>query len=360
MTVAATWCYAVEEPIDLARNAPTTYTVVRGDTLWDISARFLRDPWRWPDIWRMNKEQIRNPHLIFPGDIIVLDYDAVGRPALRLKKKIRSSAHAGRDGAHAGRDRAGQAHAGRDGRLSPQMFSEPMVVPVPPIPPNELGPFISAPLIVEAGELDNTARIVATQQDRVFLGSGDLAYVNNADPTREHWQVYRRGKPLFDPSDRERRRILGYEAFYLGTARQIRPGQPATFEIIAAKEEISRGDHMIPAIQPELVAYVPRRPDLQVDGRVISVYGGIGTAGLHSIISISLGSNDGLEIGHVLALERNRIVIDRDERGRRVPVIIPPERVGLAFIFRTFQNISYALVVQAEATVNTNDFARTP
>ncbi len=330
LVVAATLCSAADQPIQLAESAPQRHVVVPGDTLWGISAQFLKEPWRWPEIWRMNKEQIKNPHRIFPGDVIVLDRDTSGNPLLRVQ----------------------------NARLRPRIYSEQMDQAIPPIPPNVIEPFISAPLVVEANGLDSAARIVATQQDRVFLGNGDLAYVNDADSTTLQWQVYRNGKPLLDPADPKQ--ILGYEAFYLGTATQTKPGHPATFEIQAAKQEIGRGDRLVPAARPPLVAYIPHKPDVQVDGRIISIYGGVGSAGSGSIVSLNQGSKDGIEIGHVLALERNRTVVQRDEEDRKIDVQIPPERVGLAFVFRTFDRISYALIVQSEGTIGVNDFVRTP
>lgn len=329
LAVSATLASGADQPLKLADSVPGQYTVVPGDTLWDISAKFLKEPWRWPEIWRMNKAQIKNPHRIYPGDVIVLERDANGRPYLRLESK-----------------------------LSPQIHSERLSEAIPPIPPNVIEPFIVAPLVVEEGGLEAAARITATAQDRVFLGKGDTAYVENADPAQKLWQVYRRGQPLVDPEDSKR--ILGYEAFHLGSATQIRPGNPAVFEIDTAKQEIGRSDRLVPAVRPPLVDYVPHRPDRMIDGRIISVYGGVGTGGRLSIVSLNRGSADGLEIGHVLALERNRTVVQRDEYDRRVNVVIPALRFGLAFVFRTFERISYALVVQSDGTIEVNDFARTP
>ena len=330
LAVAAALCTATEQPIQLADNPPQRHIVVPGDTLWGISSRFLKEPWRWPEIWRMNREQVKNPNRIFPGDVIVLDVDPNGKPLLRVQ----------------------------DSKLKPTIYSEQIKLAIPPIPPNVIEPFISAPLIVEAGELNTAARITATQQDRVYLGNGDTAYVENADPSTELWQVYRNGKALKDPANPEI--ILGYEAFFLGTAKQIRVGQPATFEILSAKQEIGRGDRLIPAKRPVLSHYIPHKPETKIDGRIISIYGGVGSAGRGSVVSLTRGAKDGIEIGHVLALERNRTVVERDENDNKVRVVIPPERVGLAFIFRTFDYISYALVVQSEGTVEVNDFVTTP
>ena len=330
-------CSAAEQPLQLADSAPARHVVVPGDTLWGLSARFLKEPWRWPEIWRLNKEQIKNPNLIYPGDVIVLDRDANGNPLLRKE----------------------------DGKLRPRIYSEQLTQAIPAIPPNVIEPYISAPLVVEAGALNSAARIVATQQDRVFLGNGDLAYVENADPAQRQWQIYRNGKPLLDPAYPDQnpddpQQVLGYEAFYLGTATQIRAGNPATFEVLTAKEEIGRGDRLLPAVRPTLVSYLPHKPDAVIDGRVISVYGRVGSAGRGSIISLNRGTRDGLEVGHVLALERNRTVVQRDENDRKINVPIPAERAGLVFIFRTFDRISYALIVQSEGTIEVNDFVRTP
>ena len=330
LAASATLSTAQELPLQLADTAPGRYQVVPGDTLWGISARFLKEPWRWPEIWRMNKAQVKNPHRIYPGDVLVLDRDAVGNPYLRKQ----------------------------DVKLQPKIHWEPISQAIPPIPPNVIEPFISEPLVIEVKELESNTRIIATQQDRVFLGNGDLAYVKDADPDKENWHVYRKGKPLLDPEDPKQ--VLGYEAFYLGTARQVRPGEPATFEIKTAKQEIGRGDRLVPASRPALIDYLPHKPDMQIEGRVISVYGGVDTAGRGSIVSFNRGTNDGLEIGHVLALQRNRTVYERDQADRRVAVKIPSERIGLVFVFRTFERISYALVLQSQGTVEVNDYVQTP
>jgi hypothetical protein len=277
----------------------------------------------------MNREEIKNPHRIFPGDVIVLDRDADGNP--RLSRQA--------------------------AKLQPQIYSEQLTQAIPSISPNVINPFLSAPLIVEAEGLDNAARIVATQQDRVFLANGDLAYVSNADPAQEKWQIYRKGRAMPDPDTKE---ILGYEAYYLGTARQTEPGDPATFEIITMKEEIGRGDRLLPAVPPQLFNYVPHRPEDGINGRIISVYGGVNEAGKFSIVSLNQGTRDGIEIGHILALQRNRTIVQRDENGKKESVKVPEERYGLVFVFRTFERISYALVMQSNGSAVVNDHVRTP
>jgi hypothetical protein len=320
----------------LAESAPGRYVVVRGDTLWDISARFLQEPWRWPEIWRMNEDRIKNPDRIYPGDVIVLERDAGGKAFLRLERQA-------------------------DPRQRPRIYEESLSEAIPPIPPNVIDPFIATPLFAEENTLQSAPRIVATQEDRVFLGKGDTAYVESADPDQKEWYVFRNGKPLHDPEVPER--ILGYEAFHLGAATQVKPGEPATFEITEAKQEIGYGDRLAPAVRPELADYVPHAPERDIDGRVVSIYGGIGIGsggGRLSIVAINRGSNDGLEIGHILAVERNRTITQRNEDDRVENIVIPAERFGLVFVFRVFERVSYALVVQSDRLLVANDFVRTP
>ncbi|HMW16965.1 MAG TPA: LysM peptidoglycan-binding domain-containing protein [Accumulibacter sp.] len=330
-------CGAAGQPIELADGAPTRHIVLPGDTLWGLSSKFLKDPWRWPEIWGMNRPEIANPHRIYPGDVIVLERDTQGNPRLRLQRDSRGLQ--------------------RDVRLVPQIHVDKMADAIPAIAPNVIRPFLSEPLIIEANGLETAPRIVATQEDRVFLGPTDRAYVSNASPTIDHWHVYRNGKALLDPDSQA---VLGYEAFYLGTAKQLQPGEPASFEILTAKQEISRGDRLIPLTRPQLVDYIPHKPEVSIEGRVLSVYGGVGIGGVNSVIAISRGSADGLEIGHVLSLQRNRTLVQRDHQDRQETVVVPPHRHGLAFVFRTFQHIAYALVVRADGTIETNDFVRTP
>ncbi|HMX67422.1 MAG TPA: LysM peptidoglycan-binding domain-containing protein [Accumulibacter sp.] len=327
--LASALCAAAGQELQLAEGAPNRHVVVPGDTLWGISATFLREPWRWPEIWRMNREQVSNPHRIYPGDLIVLERDARGNPRLRLQGS----------------------------KLRPQIHAEPTQEAIPSIPPNVIRPFLTDALLFDTSSLDKAALIVATPEDRVHLSNGDLAYVDQADPKQREWNIFRKDRPLYDPDSTA---IIGYEAFHLGTAEQLRPGAPATFEVLTAKQEIGRGDRLLPASRQPVIAYAPHKPDFLVDARVVSVYGGVDTAGRGSIVALNRGAVDGIEVGHVLAAERNRAVTQRDENDRQTLVTIPDQRVGLLFVFRTFDRLSYALVVQAENTIDVNDFARTP
>ena len=331
LAVSATCAFATE-PLKLVDNPPDRHIVVPGDTLWGISGKFLKQPWRWPEVWRMNKAEIKNPHLIYPGDIILLDYFG-GSPRLKVAKPMNN-------------------------RIQPKIYSEAVLQVIPSIPPNVIEPYISQPLIIEPGADDSLARIVATQEDRVLLGNGDTAFVTGIpDASIEKWNVFRRGKPLKDPETGE---ILAHEAFFLGNARLIKPGEPAVMRVTMAKEEMGRGDRLLPAPLPEIIAYAPHRPEQEVSAKVMSIYGGVNEGGPGYVVSLNRGKNNGLEVGHVVALFRNQIANGQDEDGRRVQTVIPEERYALAFVFRVFERVAYALVVESSKSVIIGDSARNP
>jgi hypothetical protein len=328
-------CASAAEPLKLVDNPPDRHIVVKGDTLWGISGKFLKQPWRWPEIWQMNKEQIKNPHWIYPGDIILLDMSS-GSPRLKMAKRV----------------------GGQNVRNQPTVHSTPVQQVIPSIPPNVIEPFISQPLIVEASDTNTGVRIVAAQEDRMLLGSGDSFYASGIpDASIEKWHVFRKGKPLKDPETGE---IIAYEAYFLGNARLVKPGEPATLRVTLAKEEMARGDQLIPAPPPEIISYAPHRPDQEVSARVMSIYGGVQEGGTTSVVSLTRGKKDGLEIGHVVALFRKRISVNVDDDGIRSSTPVPEERYGLAFVFRVFDRVAYALVVDSSKSVIVGDSARNP
>ncbi len=325
-----TACAVAADAIKLVDNPPDRHVVVKGDTLWGISGKFLQEPWRWPEIWRLNKAEIKNPHRIYPGDIVVLDLSG-GNPRLRVARPV---------------------------KVQPTVYSEETRQAIPSIPPHIIEPFISRPLIVEPDGLDAAPRIVATQEDRVFVGNGDTAFVSSIPGVDQvNWQIFRPAKPLRDPDTKE---ILGHEAFFLGDAKLIQPGQPAVIQILQAKEEIGRGDRIIPAPLPNLASYVPHRPEQPLEGKILSIYAGVQEAGPLSVIAINRGTREGLEIGHVIALHRKRVSQGYDDDGRRVDTPVPDERYGLAFVFRTFERIAYALVMESGKPVIVGDAVRNP
>jgi hypothetical protein len=224
------------------------------------------------------------------------------------------------------------------------------------IPNNLIEPFLSQPVVVGASELEKYPRIVATPEGRVNLGRADTAYARGiADDRIENYHVFRPAQPLYDPDDEARKNPIAYEAFYLGTARLVKRGEVATLRIQDSKQEIGVGDRLVPIERQQLIAYVPRRPARPVDGRIVSVYGGVVQAGPYSIVAINRGRNDGLEVGHVLALlETGATVRDRTVAGREF-VKLPDERIGEMFVFRVFDRISYALIMTLTKPVKVGD-----
>ena len=360
--------------LEIKADAPDQYVVQRGDTLWGIAGKFLSEPWLWPDIWRLNKDQIRNPHLIYPGNIVRLDR-ATGTLSIE--------------------------------RVEPRIRVEPLTAEaIPTIPLKVIEPFLARPLVIERGGLDKAPQIVATQEGRFNIGAGARAYVDGLGNTKETlWQVYRPGNALVDPDTNQ---ALGYEAIYLGAARLTRPGgknarsgkiEPATVQILSAVQEISEGDRLVVAPQPQVFSFAPRAPEQPVRARIMSIYDGrndarfdyygtspitqgvlIGrsteaeqqqlyggeTGGL-SVVSLNKGAKDGLEPGHILALYRSTTIVRDRSVGpyymgdaRTPPFPLPEERYGLLMVFRVFENLSYALTLGVERQVAPGDVATKP
>ncbi|WP_306855498.1 LysM peptidoglycan-binding domain-containing protein [Cupriavidus necator] len=325
---------------DLAADAPSQYSVRAGDTLWGISGRFLRQPWRWPELWGMNQQQIRNPHLIYPGQILYLVQ---------------------RDG------RAWLSTAPGSGdtvRLSPQMRSGATEgAAILSIPAADIEPFLIRPLVVDQGTLDTSARIVAVSESRVILGRDDTGYARGipADaPPGSDWQAYRPATPVRDPVTQA---VLGYEAEYEGNVRLARgaqgPDAVSTLQVTQARQEMGVGTMLMPQPAREALRYVPHAPDAQLDGRVAKVYGGVEFGGARQVVVLNLGSQAGVEPGHVLALSRTgETVADKTDSNRAIR--LPDERYGLAFVFRVFPGVSYALVTDASNVITVGDRATSP
>ena len=316
------------KPLQLANDAPDRHTVVKGDTLWGISGKFLQEPYRWPELWRMNKDQVKNPHRIYPGQVLVLDRSGA-TPQLRIE----------------------------DVKLQPKVYSEQPARAIPSIPQNVIEPFLSKPLVLDEDGLKNAPKIVATQEDRVYIGPGGRAYVAGLKEKTKQWQVFRPTKPILDPETRE---AIGHEAFYLGTATLVAEGDPATVDIATAVQEIGINDRLLPAARADIGNYAPHAPAKQIEGQIATVYGGVKESGRHSVVTLNRGSRDGIEAGHVLALYRKggeRLYRDGNETST---VKLPSERYGVVFVFRVFERISYALVMDVTRPVIVSDIVRTP
>ena len=326
---------------ELAPNAPDSYTVKKRDTLWDISKLFLKSPWRWPELWGMNLDQIRNPHLIYPGQVLYLDKTG-GRARLRM----------------------GQPVGGSD-KLSPRVRpSELGADALASVPFGLIEPFLNDAVIFQANELAQAPRIVATQENRVILGRGDTAYVRGDLTGGTDYRIFREPKPLVDPTTKE---ILGYEAFYVGSAEYTKQGEtrvdaagkseivPATFVVTSVRQEAGIGDRLAVAPVREYTNYAPHAPQGLMDGQIVSLYGDALTAGQNQIVALNRGARDGMERGHVLALVRTGVrVVDKTDASK--PTIkLPDERHGLLFVFRVFDRMSYALILSVKEPVSPGD-----
>lgn len=326
---------AQTRPIELSPTAPDKHVVVRGDTLWDISAKFLKSPWQWPELWQLNREQIANPHLIYPGDIVYLDRSG-SQPRLRLGRGVTMQ---GAD-SFATTDTA---------RLQPRVRTSTLSGDaIPTLNLAAVEPFLNRPLVVDPQDLQAHPRIVATQDGRLYLSRGDLAYVRGLpDATVSDWHVYRPARPLLDPVTRK---PIAWETLFVGTVQLVRDGDPATFKVLNNNQEIGEGDRLMPAIGAPLPRLVPRPPGGPIEGQIVSVYRGLDSVGKYNVVAISAGADMGIEPGHVLAVQNTgRVVTDRDVKER---VRLPNEVVGQLVVFRVFDRIAYGLVVSASEPIS--------
>ena len=346
---------------ELAPNAPDTYVVKRGDTLWDISRMYLKSPWRWPELWGMNLKALPNPHLIFPGQTLYLD-KSDGYARLRT-----------------------QPTGGSDTvRLSPRTRTDSLAsLALPTLKTHLIAPFLVEPLVADAATIEQAPRLVATTDQRVLMAAGDLVYARgNPDAPLStkpgqprSFRVFREAIPLKDPVTGE---VLGYEARYLGnaelarseTTEEISDGKgnlkqepvPATVDITSTKEEIRAGDRMLPEPPRTFKNYIPHEPQTSVNARVVSIYGStpVAVAGQNQVVAINMGTAQGMEPGHVLTLltQGDRV---RDTTAEGKPTIkLPSEHNGLAMVFLTFERVSYALLLDVRTGVRVGDRLANP
>lgn len=334
---------------ELAQNAPDSYTVKRGDTLWDISKIYLLRPWRWPELWGMNLDQIRNPHLIYPGQMLFLDKSG-GRARLRVGQPVGDTA--------------------TSVKLSPRVREDALEDgAIASVPLHLIRPFLNQATVFDDDQLAAAPRIVAVQEGRVAVSRGELAYVRGDVSAARAWNLYRSARPLVDLATGE---ILGYEGRFVGTAELVRSGEirktgdgkdeivPSTFTITNTREEAHEGDRLAPSPVPESEAYVPHAPSTNLDGQVVSLYGDALYAGQNQIVAINRGLRDGVERGHVLALWRSgQQTVDRTDPDK--PMIrLPDERTGLLFVFRVFNRVSYGLLLQSQDIAKPGDRVTSP
>ena len=327
-----------QHDVEFRASAPEQYTVVPGDTLWDLSNRFLVQPWYWPEIWYVNP-QIQNPHLIYPGDVITLFYVG-GKPYLTVG--------------------GGPRIAGAE-RLSPKIRSADIDAGTYGIPIQAIQQFIIRPQVVSEEVLDAAPYIVGSQEQRLAYGSGDRVYVRGLDlNTQDKYTVFRPGDAFYDPETEE---LLGYEAIMVGDGEIIRLEDPATFDLSETKREALRGDRLLPINFKDIdTEFVPHAPNDQVHGYIISLFDAITQVGTFQVITLNLGDRNGIEKGHVLAVNQaGRVIADPFEKpGSLVDVQLPEETAGVAMVFRTYEKVSYALIMETTRPIQIGDAVVNP
>ena len=337
-------------------NAPDRYVVVKGDTLWDISHKFFKDPWKWPQIWGLNKDTIKDPHWIYPGNVVYLDPKTKTLHFGELPKSPETPA----------------AQVALVPDVPPT--TEQMVVPdskiqklspkirvvngehnaIASIPASIIAAFLTKPLVIENDEIKGAPTLIGSIENRSFLSFGDTAFASGLPADKGPlWQLYRPGKAFIDPDTDE---TLGYEAIYLGDARIQKYDAITTLKITKSVLDIQKGDNFIQSAVGLSSNYIPRSPSNKIQAKVISIYGGVDQGGQNAVITINKGIRDGLENGHVLALYKESELSKHKGESYRLPAL----RYGLIFVFRTFDKVSYALVMQVQRPVQLLDSVETP
>ena len=331
--------------IPLAENAPDSYVVKRGDTLWGIAKVFLRDPWYWPEIWQVNP-QVHNPHLIYPGDTLRLVY-IDGQPQIVLQRGLERG-----DGV----------------RVEPRMRSEAIDSAITTIPYATVAAFMSKPTVLDREQIKTAPYVLATRDLHVVMSEGDTVYARGFTSPAElgsHYNVVRVGDPLIDPDNN---RVLGYDGIFLGSGHVTHQGDPTTLIMTESARESRAGDKLIPGGVDVPLDFIPSAPRVKTNGRIIAVTNGESIIGQYEVVVVNRGARDGLAPGNVLGVfDTGPVVADTDKRGffnldrlgaKRVQ--LPSERTGTFMVFKTFDNISYGLIMEATNLIRPGDKIENP
>lgn len=341
---------AIGDSVKLKENHPDRYMVIKGDTLWDISGRFLEDPWRWPEVWSFNP-QIENPHLIYPGDVVYLEYDAQGRPVIKVKRGTPTI-------------KMTPTQPSNTVKLTPKVRATRLETPIATIPLDAIRQFLGQPRILSQEEIDKSGYVLASKDTRLISGAGDHIYARGIVPgedPKSRYAILRVGKAYRNPGA-SREDILGYEAIHVADAQAEDFGDPTILRIINSDRETLVGDRLIPRKASGLDrSFLPRPPATQIEGQIISVIDGVSLIGQFQTVVINKGSQDGLETGHVLAVYESGTTV-RDNVGSKPgeAVVLPDLRSGIAMVYRTFNQVSYALIMEAERAMRVYDAVRNP
>lgn len=320
----------VNEPVPLAAGHPDEYVVQVGDTLWDIAGKFLRDPWYWPEIWYVNPD-IANPHLIYPGDVLGLVY-IDGQPRIT---NVRASTY----------------------RMSPQARVTPIDQAIDTIPYDQIAAFLSQGFVLAKSELDSLPYMVATRGDHLIAAAGNEIYVRGADSAQPGslFSVVHVGDKLVDPDDGA---VVGYQGIFVGEGTLRRAGDPATVWLTDTTQEAKQGDRLVGQAVDIPLNFFPKAPSTQIDARIMSVIGGVTQIGQYQVVVLNRGTAQGLAVGDVLTVfQAGQEIDDRVSGGK---VRLPEEEAGTIMVFKTYDRISYALVMEATQAIHILDAARNP
>ena len=369
------------DTVTVKSDHPESYVVVKGDTLWDITGRFLNEPWLWPQVWEANP-QIKDPHLIYPGDVISLQYKD-GRPILAVSRGGKSDRYV---------------------KLSPTVRSYEKDEAIPAIPIDAIKQFLTRPLVVTGEEMENWPYVVSSYDEHLIAGAGNKIYVRGLPEdtsSKQRYAVYRKGEPFINPR-KDENNILGYEALYVGDAVVEKSGDPASLVVAQSNREILNGDRLAMESEADVsTSFVPTTPYRDVNGNIISVIDGVSEIGQYQVVVLDLGQADGVETGNVLGVYQSGNIVDdkiatdikfREKKFDCGPeptficeivrglaekkhafdqtdlagymgrpnvkpeqIELPEEYAAVLMVFRTFENVSYALVMEAIAPVNIYD-----
>ena len=358
-----------EDTVELNSDHPTRYIVKRGDTLWDISTYFLVEPWRWPEIWQTNP-QVENPHLIFPGDELALFYRD-GQPMVQIVRRS-DTAGTGDRSQTSGRSDSAETSDGvvrrrtgpREVKLSPRAHDMGRHDAVPTIPIDAIRPFLARPRVLQAGEFEAAPYVVSAGREALVAALGKQIFVRGLRPEQgTRFGVFRRGEVYVNPANSND--ILGYEAIHVADAVVEKPGDPATVLLLTSTRGVRAGDRLFPVSDDQVVSnFTLRAPDWDVAGQIISVVDGVTQIGEQAIVVLNLGSRDGIEEGLVLGIfQAGSDVEDKwgeKDRLDKVFVELPELRAGTVMVFRPFDRVSYALVMEATRAMHLLDAVKNP
>lgn len=356
--------YAYAEELTINPSHPEQYMVQKGDTLWELSGKFLEHPWQWPELWRYNS-QIKNPHLIYPGDTVYFSM-VDGRPQLNLSRGSlyqqaqmlpKSSCVLREQDYQQGRKEFATAS---DGKLLPCIREQKLDAAIKLIPVENIASYLSSPKVVDEQELDNAPHVVDFAGEHLIAGAGDRIYVSSiTGHVGESFMLYRPGNAYISP---ETGSVLGYEAQFVANATMLQTGDPATLAITKAVGEIRKGDRIMSDIEQDIsLNYFPRPPEKMLRGHIIGVLGGVSQIGRHNVVVVDKGTADGMQVGHEFTIKKaGKQIRDTFSDSTDKTVVLPDEVAGNLMIFRPFEHVSYALVMKATQAIHVLDKVHTP